>query len=143
MKVTVDIYKKFRLPIPTCGLINKITSPKGIRVRESETYTSYRLHTDLVCIYDDRATQLDEGIYWVMNVCKVEGTMQWDHYLFVVEEDRVYPVAEFLYLTNTEWIPEALPYIKKYFAGEHLDPIKLTYIRQETSNKTRWSQVSR
>lgn len=31
-KLEIDFYKELRLPMPmTCGLVNKIISPKGIR----------------------------------------------------------------------------------------------------------------
>lgn len=143
MAAVLDFYKKFRLPQPVCGLVNKVTSPKGIRKQEEGGFYSYHLHTDLVCIYKGEATRLDPGIYWVLDVCKPDDCMEWYQYLFVVEDDdAVYPVAEYLRQTGSEWILDAQPIIKKYFKGEQLTPIQLTRIRQVIPKKTRWDQVS-
>ena len=126
----IDFYTEFGLPMPVaCGLVNKITSPKGIRTKNDKTgIYHYQLHTDLKQIYEDgRAASVDEGLYWVMDVYKLRGTMTWNHYLFVVESDgTTYPIAEFLDYTDSSWIKEAIEIIKDCFSGDEFEPIDIT-----------------
>ena len=123
-RIEYDVFKEFKLPHPVvCGLVMKITSPKGIReFREETQQYHYRLHTDLKQIYDGKPIALEPGIYWVVDVAKTKDlSIQWNHYLFKVSEDPVEltetlkPIKRWLNQKSTDWIVEALPHIKKYF----------------------------
>ena len=128
----IDFYKEFALPRPVqCGLVHKITSPKGIRLKDDKTgLYHYRLHNDLVQIYEGKPALVEKGLYWVMDVYKLQGTMTWNHYLFVVEPDgTVYPISEFLYYQDSTWIKESINIIKDWYKGDLYDPIKITPIK--------------
>ena len=144
-KYKIDFYKEFKLVPPVCGLVQKITSPKGIRRKESDAYTSYHLHTELMDIYEpNRPSEIESGLYWVLDVCKIYDKMTWFNYLFIVlDGGRALPVGEFLRCKDSTWIKDALPIIKSYFEEEELSPIKLTYIPRPTPKLNRWSQVRR
>lgn len=140
-QLSVDFYKKFRLPQPHVGLVNKITSPKGIRCKESESYTSYQLHSDLCDVYAGNECTVKPGLYWVLDISKDNSTMQlqWYHYIFVVDDEKVYPVAEYLDQSDSWWITQAIPkVIKPYFQNQELPPIKLTLIKMPKPIKTDW-----
>lgn len=139
-KLEIDFYKDLRLPQPmACGLVNKILSPKGIRkLNECDQY-EYHLKDELIQIYEGKPALVEPGIYWVMDIFKIDNALKWNHYLVVVEEDSFYPVAEFTECHDSTWIKSALPYIKGYFAGEELDPIRITPYRAPRHRKTGWS----
>lgn len=141
----IDFYKELKLPTPiTCGLVNRIISPKGLRKLNEHDRYEYHLKDELVQIYHDNPAEVTPGIYWVMDIYKRNGTLYWNHYLVVVEEDGCYyPVAEFRRCTDSTWIKDALPYIKRHFAGEELEPIELTPYRAPKERRTGWSSVSR
>ena len=144
MAITLDFYKEFRLPKPVCGLVSKFISPEVVKRQETESYYSYHLHTDLKCVYSGKATALEPGLYWVLNVCKPLDVLEWYQYLFVITEDgSFYPVAEYLCQADSTWILKASPIIKKYFDGDPLEPIEITLINPHKPRKTRWDQVSR
>ena len=131
----IDFYKEFELPRPVaCGLVNKITSPKGIRTKNEQTGNyHYQLHTDLKQIYEAGIpANVDEGLYWVMDVYKYKGSMTWNHYLFVVESDgTIYPIAEFLDYSDSSWIKEAINIIKDHFSGDEFEPIEITLCKAD------------
>lgn len=135
----VDFYKEFGLPMPVlCGLVNKITSPKGIRTKNEETGNyHYQLHSDLKQIYEEGiCAEVDEGLYWVMDVYKSRGSLVWNHYLFVMESDgMVYPIAEFLDYSDSSWIKEAINIIKDCFNGDTFEPIELTQCRADVPQR--------
>ena len=113
----IDLFKKFKLPKPVlCGLVMKVTSPKGIReFREETGKYHYNLHTDLKQIYEGQAQDLTEGLYWVVNICKRkdEGP-KWNHYLFYVDKE-VTLLQSFLDQKTSDWIVDAMPVIKSSF----------------------------
>lgn len=138
----IDFYKELKLPRTTCGLVNKILSPKGKRRLNERNEYEYHLNDELIQVYQgEGATEVTEGLYWVMDVFKnSEGQLQWNHYLVVVDEEGFYPIYEYLDAHDTTWILDAMPYIKGYFAGEEFDPIALTKYRMPKP-KTRWSKI--
>lgn len=139
-RLEIDFYKELKLPQPmTCGLVNKILSPKGIRKLNEHDQYEYHLKDELIQIYEDKPALVEPGIYWVMDIFKKNGELKWNHYLVVVEEDSFYPVAEFTECHDSTWIKSAQPYIKGYFAGEELDPIRITPYRAPRQRKTGWS----
>lgn len=138
-KLEIDFYKELKLAQPiTCGLVNKILSPKGIRKLNERDQYEYHLKDELIQIYEGKPALVEPGIYWVMDIFKIGNELKWNHYLVVVEEDSFYPVAEFLEITDSTWIKDALPYIKRYFAGEELDPIHITPYRAPRQSKNGW-----
>lgn len=138
-RLEIDFYKELKLPQPmTCGLVNKIVSPKGIRKLNEHDRYEYRLRDELIQIYDDKPALVEPGIYWVMDIFKIGNSLKWNHYLVVVEEDCFYPVAEFLEVTDSTWIKDAIPYIKDYFSGEELDVIDITPYRAPSKSKNGW-----
>ena len=139
----VDFYKQFKLLKPTAGLVEKITSPKGIRKKVSYGY-AYALHTELQGVYNDKPMDLDSGVYWVLDVCKYKDELIWNHYLFYVDttQESVVPIAEFLYQHDTNWIPDAIKPIKKVLQG-HIKEIELTQFKVAPKQKTRWDSVAR
>lgn len=140
-KLEIDFYKELNLPEVFTGLVNKVTSPKGMRkLNEMDRY-EYRLKDELIQVYEGEPALVDEGIYWVMDIFKFEGSLKWNHYLVVVEDDCFYPVAEFLECVDSTWIPDAIPYLKDYFAGVELEPIELTKYKFPKKKKTRWDSV--
>ena len=140
-RLEIDIYKELKLPIPiTCGLVNKILSPKGIRKLNDMDRYEYRLKDELIQIYDGKSAQVEPGIYWVMDIYQNRGgDLQWNHYLVVVEDDCFYPVAEFLNCHDSLWIRDAIPYIKDYFNGFELEPIELTPFRPLKQKRSAWA----
>lgn len=142
-KLEIDFYKELRLPMPmTCGLVNKIISPKGIRKLNDRDVYEYHLKDELIQIYDDKPVLVEPGLYWVMDIFKLRSEMTWNHYLVVVEYDCFYPVAEFLGCHDSTWIKQALPYIKEYFAGTEMEPIELTRYKRPKQSKTGWGRRS-
>ena len=138
----IDLFKEFKLETPVTGLVERITKPKGIRKHE-DYGVSYTLYTDDSCatVYNGKEFDLVPGIYWVLNIFKhpKRGTLQWNHYLFVVEEDgAVYPVAEYCNQHDSSWIKDALPVIKQFFAGEPIKPTEITYYLHRSDKRTRW-----
>lgn len=138
-KLEIDFYKDLRLPQPmTCGLVNKILSPKGIRKLNERDEYEYHLKDELIQIYEDKPALVEPGIYWVMDIFKIGSQLKWNHYLVVVESDSFYPVAEFCEVVDSTWIKDAMPYIKRYFAREELDPINITPYRATRQRKNGW-----
>ena len=138
-KLEIDFYKELKLPSPiTCGLVNKVIEPKGIRKLNEHDRYEYRLKDELVQIYDDKPALVEPGLYWVMDIFKWNSSLQWNHYLIVVEEDSFYPVAEFLDCKDSTWIKDAMPYIKDYFAGFDLEPINPTRYKRKPQSKSGW-----
>ena len=84
-KLEIDFYKELGLPMPmTCGLVNKIISPKGIRKLNDRDVYEYHLKDELIQIYDDKPTTVEPGLYWVMDIFKWKSEMTWNHYLVVL-----------------------------------------------------------
>lgn len=143
-RVEIDFYKEFRLPTPLCGIVSKVTSPRGKKISITDTTYSYHLYTEMVNLYKGDAATIEPGLYWVLDVCKPVEAIEWYQYLFVVEKNGdVYPVAEYLRQVDSTWVRKAMPLIKDYFAKKKLEPIKLTRIRMLATKKTRWTQVAR
>lgn len=131
----INFYKQFDLVDPLCGLVSKITSPKGIRKEFDDGKFSYQFRSSLVGIYEGEEMLLEPGLYWVMDVCKPKKYIIWCHYLFIIGKDGIcYPVAEFLNQKNTDWVKRALPLVKDYFNGAKLTKITVTNIRPKTSH---------
>lgn len=140
----VDFYKQFKLVPPTCGLISRVTSPKGVRVQEPDGYMYYKLYTDSSIIYDGKAVTLKPGLYWVMDVCNVLGAMTWNHYLFIISKDgKVAPVAEYLHQHDSSWVKKAIKVVKSYYNKEKLQPIELTKIQHKSEDNTHWKSRSK
>lgn len=138
-RLEIDFYKELKLPQPmTCGLVNKILSPKGIRKLNERDQYEYHLKDELIQIYEDKPALVVPGIYWVMDIFKIGNQLKWNHYLVVVESDSFYPVAEFCEVVDSTWIKDAIPYIKMYFAGEELDPIHITPYRAPRQRQNGW-----
>lgn len=143
-KYSIDFYKTYNLVPPTCGLVNKVTSPKGLRKFEAEGYTSYQLYSDLSDIYKGEPASLEPGIYWVLDICKVKEVLHWNHYLFVVDTDGFnYPVAEYLNQRDSAWVKEAIKLVKRYFAGEELDSTGITKIDYQIIRKSKWTKTKK
>lgn len=139
-RLEIDFYKELKLPQPmTCGLVNKILSPKGIRKLNEHDQYEYHLKDELIQIYEDKPALVEPGIYWVMDIFKIGNALKWNHYLVVVEDDCFYPVAEFCEVVDSTWIKDAMSYIKDYFAGFELEPIDTTPYRTPKQRKTCWS----
>lgn len=137
----IDLYKELKLPETTCGLVNKIISPKGKRRLNERDEYEYHLNDELVQIYQGNSAVLEEGLYWAMDVFKnAKGQLQWNHYLIIIDDEGFYPVYEFLDAHDTTWIVDAMPYIKRYFAGQELEPIAITKYKNPKP-KTKWSKV--
>lgn len=140
-KLEIDFYKELKLPQTTvCGLVNRILSPKGIRKLNKRNQYEYRFKDELIQIYDEKPAIVVPGIYWVMSIYKIGNELKWNHYLVVVEDDCFYPVAEFLEITDSTWIKDALPYVKDYFAGFELEPIDITLYRAPKEKKSGWGR---
>lgn len=139
-RLEIDFYKELKLPQPmTCGLVNRILSPKGIRNLNEHGQYAYHLKDELIQIYEGKPALVVPGIYWVMDIFKIGSGLKWNHYLVVVESDSFYPVAEFCEVVDSTWIKDAIPYIKDYFAGFELEPIEITPYRAPKQRKTGWS----
>lgn len=113
----VDLFKKFKLTNPiVCGLVLKVTSPKGIReFREETQMYHYNLHTELKQIYEGTEADLEPGLYWVVNVAKTKQLgLHWNHYLFIIDEE-ITLVEKYLNQKSSDWIVDALPTVKGYF----------------------------
>lgn len=137
----IDFYKELKMAPPVCGLVHKITSPKGIRRLNKQDRYEYHLKEDLIQIYDNKPAEVDAGIYWIMNIYKdIESNLKWNHYLIIVDDEAYYPIAEFLDCKDSTWIKSALPYIKDYFNGFDLEPINITRYRPPKQNKTGWKK---
>ena len=132
----VDFFKKFDLLNPVCGLVSKITSPKGIKSMENDEII-YKLHSEPTWVYNrEPAPSIKRGIYWVMNVCKVKDRLTWCHYLFIVRKDKtVFPVAEYLYCEDTSWIKQAIKVIKKFYSDEPVESIVLTSLKSNEEDE--------
>lgn len=129
-KYDIDFFKKFKLETPVVGLIMKVVSPRGLRRPDSDEPDgyAYRLTAEFPLVYNEgEATSVEPGIYHILDVCKPEEKLLWNHYLFIVEDDgTAYPIWELLEQKNTQWVKEALPIIKKVFANKPMDRIKIT-----------------
>lgn len=128
-KFEFDFYKELKLPRPVlCGLVNKITQPKGKRVLdESIGQYSYGLHNNLIQVYNNEEACFEPGLYWVMDIYKYRHELHWNHYLIIMEDDgSVYVVAEFLDCNDSTWIKKAVKTVNAYFDGKNLDPIGIT-----------------
>lgn len=133
----VDFFTMFKLPQPTCGMICKIISDRGIRKVESDNIYSY-FFKDESELYHNKSSKLEPGIYHIMDICKLQEEMQWCHYLFIIDQDgSVYPVAEYLKQPDTRWVKKALPVVKDYFRGKNIDPIEITDLRPK-KRKSSW-----
>lgn len=131
-----DFYKELKLPRPvTCGLVNKVTKPKGKRTfNEDINDYYYELNHDLIQVYDhgDGEVALEPGLYWVMDIYKHKHEMHWNHYLIILEGDgSVYPVAEYLDCHNSKWVKKAVKITEAYFNKEELEPIELTHCKTD------------
>lgn len=117
----IDVFKRLKLVRPVvCGLVMRITSPKGIReLNEITGLYHYNLHTDLKQIYSStspEATELSEGLYWVVDIAKTKNLgMNWNHYLLKITDNDIEILESYLDVNGTDWIPTALPTIKEYF----------------------------
>ena len=137
MQYKIDFFKTFELEQPTAGLVQKVTSHKGIKRTAEDGSVTYALHTDLKAVYEGKASILDAGVYLVTDVYidysnGVVGTPHWNHYLFIIEEDgAVYPIKEFVDQTDSSWVKNAIKPLKRIFAGEKLPAAKLTILRDE------------
>lgn len=112
----LDPFKKFKLPKPiVCGLVMRITSPKGVREwNDSTQQYHYRLHTDNTHIYEGGAIDLTDGLWWVVDIAKIKDLgMTWNHYLLKVDGDNAEILESYVNVKGTDWIPEALPTIKQ------------------------------
>ncbi len=141
MKTKIDFYKKYKLVPPVCGLVNKITSPKGKKTEHPDGYTHYSLHSELSDIYHGEAVELESGLYWVMDVCKVMGRMTWNHYLFIISDDgNVFPIAEYLEQRDTAWVKKAIKIVKTYFndGEDAFEPIEVTKIKYKSTDGSHW-----
>lgn len=151
MKYRIDFFKTFNLVPPVCGLVNKVTSPKGVRRIEDDGYTHYELHSDLISTYKGEALALESGLYHVVDIGSVQGRLNWNHYLFILDtEGYAYPIAEYLDQPNSSWIAQAIKLVKRYFQddpAEMQDPIQLTSIDYElpkrTPQKSRWTKIKK
>ena len=144
IKLEIDFFKELELPSPVLtGLVDLIESPKGVRKQEPSGRYSYALKDKLVQLYDGKPAIVTPGIYRVMVIFRRKGDLQWNHYLVVVEEDCFYPVAEFCECHDSLWIKGAIHIIKRYFAGEELDPISLTVYPKPRQKESRWGRVKR
>ena len=120
----LDPFKKFKLTkLTVCGLVMKITSPKGIRTWNEETQLyHYNLHTDLKQVYshtDAKQVELEPGLYWIVNIAKnKELGIHWNHYILKVTDNDAELLESYLNENSTDWIPTALPTIKEYFAAQ-------------------------
>lgn len=111
----IDPFKKFKLPHPVvCGLVMKITSPKGIREWNDTTQQyHYKLHTDDTHIYDNASMTLTDGLWWVVDIAKTKDLgLHWNHYLLNVADGNAEILESYLNVKGTDWIPQALPTIK-------------------------------
>lgn len=139
---SIDIFKEFELEKPVAGLVERISKPKGI-IKHGEYGDSYSLYTDdsRTTVYDGKEFDLIPGIYWVMDIFKhpKHDTCQWNHYLFIVENDgSVFPIAEYCDQHDSTWVKQAIPVIKRFFAGETFKPIEITYYLHRSDKRTRW-----
>lgn len=128
-KFEFDFYKELKLPRPVlCGLVNKVTKPKGKRTMdESIGQYYYELYNDLIQVYNEEEAYFEPGLYWVMDIYKYKLDLHWNHYLIIMEDDgSVYVVAEFLDCHDSTWIKKAVKTVNAYFDGEGLEPIKVT-----------------
>lgn len=139
----IDFFRDFKLETPISGMVCKITSPKGIRSNENTGFV-YRFHSELIYMYNGKATSLDAGLYHVTLTCKPEDRLIWNHYIFRVDSDgKAYPIAEYLDQYNSEWVRDALPIVKKAFAGEATDPIKLTRYEHKAPKTSGWGKLTK
>ena len=139
---SIDIFKEFKLETPMAGLVLKVIKPKGV-IRHEKFGESYSLYTDdsQLTVYNGEEFDLIPGIYWVLDIFKHPKYQitQWNHYLFVVEDGgAVYPIAEYCNQHDSSWVKQALPVIKRFFAGESFNPIELTYYLHRSEKRTSW-----
>ena len=114
----IDVSKKFKFPKPVvCGLVMRITSPKGMREWQEATQRyHYRLHTDNTQIYMGAPVEMTDGLWWVVDIAKTKDLgLHWNHYLIEVQGKDIQVVEQYLNVKSSDWIPEALPTIKSYF----------------------------
>ena len=136
----IDFFRMFGLPKPTCGMIRRIISDKGIRKSVQDWGYSYSFKTDDQ-LYRDEPNRVVSGIYQVLDVCKLQDEVCWCNYLFIIDHDgSVYPVAEYLKQPDTKWVRDALPVVKEYFSGKELEPIEITDLRPK-KRKSSWKSA--
>lgn len=137
-KYAIDFFKAFKLKKPTCGLVERIVSPKGNRRETSEGYEySFKTDTSISSVYKHEPMLLYPGIYRVVDITPIDEKMTWNGYLFVVENDgTVYPVAEYVNYRNTSWVKKSIPLLKKYFEGKSLEEIEITKLKNSSPHKT-------
>lgn len=114
----IDVFKTFKLPKKTiCGLVHRITSPKGIRtLNETTGLYHYNLHTTLKQIYEGDPAELEDGLYWIVDISKDrENSLHWNHYIMEVCDGEADILESYKSVNGTDWIPKALPTIKQYF----------------------------
>lgn len=124
-KLSIDFYKALKLPKPIiCGLVNKITSPRGKRkLNDYDLYEYHLTDTELIQIYDGKPATVDPGLYWIMDIYRSDDGLKWNHYLVVVEEDCFHLIKRFSKAVDSTWLRKAMPYIKSYFEEAELEPI--------------------
>lgn len=139
----LNFFEQFDLPQPVgSGLVYKIVSPKGVRKpkEDGEGY-AYRLKTELQQIYHGDSVEVEPGIYWVMDIHRYGGSMRWEHYLFIVDSKGARPVAEFLNAVNSDWVIDALEYVKAYYKNDKLRTVRLTSLKEEQPVKASWGKA--
>lgn len=114
----IDVFKHFKLPQPVvCGLVMEIISPKGIRtMNEATGVYHYNLHTDLQQIYEGDPAQLQDGLYWIVDIARIKGEgLQWNHFLLEINDGEADILESYYNIKSSDWIPKALPTIKQHF----------------------------
>lgn len=140
MKYKLSFYKDFKLVPPFCGLVSKVTKPRGKKTLDDDGFIKYSLYSDDPRIYRKAPMMLEPGLYWVLDICKVKDNMWWNDYLFIIEENgNAYPVGEWLNQNDSSWVIQALPVVKKFFNKEKLEAINLTTIDYKKPKKTKWN----
>lgn len=140
-KHTIDFFKEFGLVPPLCGLVDLVTSPKGIRQQRADGLMYYELHSEFKGLYYDQPSEFEEGIYHITDICKVKGILTWNHYLFILDKNgKATPVAEFLSQHDTSWVKDAVPVLKECFKGTAkpivITPIDYKIIREKKGWKS-------
>ena len=143
-KFKINPYTKFSLVTPVVGLVEKIASPRGIRKQEESGRYTYKFTSEEFWVYNDKSLELEPGIYKILDICQQSTGSHWNNYLFIIDDDgSMYPIAEYLNCPDTLWVKNALPLVKKYFAGEEIDSIKLTDLTSKKQKKSGWLRVKK
>ena len=137
----VDFYKD--LPTPLAGLVRKVISPKGVRTIIGDKYV-YSLKSNKCCQYQGKAFRVTPGLYHVSCICKPEGEVIWNHYLFVVDDDgNGYPVAQYLECVDSLWVKDAIHIVKEYFSETPVKPIKVKRYDKKRDKGTSWKLLKK